>query len=298
MKDVLLAAMPREIDLAERLAAAMSISVTSIEVDVFPDRETRVLAPKAANTTILYCSLNNPNEKLVPLMLAASALRDLGAQKIILAAPYLCYMRQDKAFREGEAVSQRVLSKILSPWVDHIVTIEPHLHRAKDLRAVFPHIKATALSAAPLLAAYVETAASASELLLIGPDEEARSWTNAVAEASSAPYAIMSKHRRGDRDVRIELLNETEIEGKHIILVDDVVSSGATLVASAELLHQRGAARIDALTVHALCSTEDLRRIKSAGVSRIISTNSVPHETNEIDITPLLANALLQELDQ
>ena len=65
MKDVLLAAMPQEIDLAERLAAAMSISVTSIEVDVFPDRETRVLAPKAANTTILYCSLDNPNEKLV-----------------------------------------------------------------------------------------------------------------------------------------------------------------------------------------------------------------------------------------
>ena len=108
----------------------------------------------------------------------------------------------------------------------------------------------------------------------------------------------MSKQRRGDRDVRIELSNETAIEGKHIILVDDVVSSGATLIASAELLHQRGAARIDALAVHALCSTEDLRRIKSAGVSRVMSTNTVLHETNEIDIIPLLANALLQELDQ
>lgn len=298
MKDVLITATQRDWQAAERLSIEMNAAAAPIVVQKFPDSESKVRATQAGLVTVLYALLDQPDEKLLPLIFAASALRDLGAERIILVAPYLCYMRQDKAFCDGEAVSQRVLAKVLSPWIDHIVTVEPHLHRVKDFSAVFPDIKATALSAAPLLAALVDKSEGPKNILLVGPDQEAHAWTKAVAEKARAPFVIMTKQRRGDRDVKIELDDAVAVAGKHIYIVDDVVSSGATLAASARLLNQRGAAQIEALTVHALSSGDDLQQIKAAGVWRLRSTDTVPHETNEVSIAPLLADALFRELNQ
>lgn len=295
MKDVLIAAMQQDRQAAERLSIEMNVPASPITLQKFPDRESKVTATQAGRVTILYASLEQPDEKLIPLIFAASALRDLGAEKIILVAPYLCYMRQDKAFHDGEAVSQQVLAKILSPWIDEIVTVEPHLHRVADFSAVFPDIKAIALSAAPLLAALVNNGEGSKNILLIGPDQEARAWTKAVAEASQAPFVIMTKQRRGDRDVEVVIDDAVKVEGREIYLVDDVVSSGATLAAATVVLKQKGAARIEALAVHALCSNDDLIRLKEAGLSRLRSTDTVSHETNAISATPLLADALGKE---
>jgi len=295
MKNISIAAMPNDFASAQRLASAMSVEFAPIEIRDFPDGETLVRASDAARQTILYCSLNNPNEKLTPLVLAASALRDLGAEEIILVAPYLCYMRQDKAFHRGEAVSQRVIAKLLSSWIDQLVTVEPHLHRVKDLSLVFPDIKSISLSGALLLAELIDRDDAKDDVLLVGPDQEAGAWTKAVAQKAQLPYVVLTKKRLGDRDVSITIPKEATVKGKHIYLVDDVVSTGATLASAATLLREQGAAMIEALTVHALCSSEDLKHLKAAGITRLRSTDTISHETNAISIAPLLADALVRE---
>ncbi len=286
----LIAAMPEDIEPARRLETETGLPLAEIGVHKFPDGESLVRAPAAAETVFLYCSLNDPNGKLVDLGLAASALREAGAKRLVLIAPYLCYMRQDKAFHPGEAVAQRFIGALLAQWFDRVITVEPHLHRTKTLTAIMPGIESSALPAAELLAALIRRDGEvAADILVVGPDAESQSWTSSVAAAAGAAFMILAKHRSGDRDVSI-LAQETEnIAGKHVYLVDDIVSTGATLSAAASLLKRYGAARIDALVVHALFNKADEKRMLEAGIASIRSTDTVAHETNAIEISPLLA---------
>ncbi len=293
MNDVIIAATPDNLSSARELARQMNVELAPIYVNEFPDGEIKVRATKAAARVILFHRLDHPRGKLLPLVFAASALRDLGAREIVLVAPYLCYMRQDKAFKTGEAVSQCAIANLLSQWIDHIVTVEPHLHRTKNLASLFPNIKTTTLSAAPLLATLIGQSASTSNTLLIGPDVEAHSWTKRVAAKADIPFVILSKKRFGDRNVEITISDSAEFSAKQAFIIDDIVSSGATLCAAAAVLRQRGVSRIEALSVHALCGESDLKKFKDSGIARLQSTDSVPHQTNAISVIPTLAKALL-----
>src|SRR5690606_12617885 len=113
-----------------------------IESHSFPDGESRIRVPSAARTAFLYCPLDRPNEKLAALMLAVDAFRRGGSQRLVLVAPYLCYMRQDKVFHEGEAVSQQAVARFLSSLFDRILTADAHLHRVSSIAEVFPDIDA------------------------------------------------------------------------------------------------------------------------------------------------------------
>lgn len=295
MRDVLIAATPENMAAAHELATVTGFAAAPIETRRFPDGETKVRANGAAQTTILLHALDHPDEKLAPLIFSASALRDLGAGEIILVAPYLCYMRQDKAFASGEAVSQRVFSKMLSPWIDGLVTIEPHLHRVKSLDAVFPDIRAVALSASPVLADMITKGGPPENTLLIGPDEEARAWTERTAQHANVPYTVLSKVRHGDRNVAVTADDKAQFAGKHVCLLDDIVSSGATLAAAGQMVLESGAASVEAVVVHALCSADDLKALHAAGVESVRSTDTIKHVTNAASVTPLIAEALGRE---
>ncbi|MGE4218275.1 MAG: ribose-phosphate pyrophosphokinase-like domain-containing protein, partial [Alphaproteobacteria bacterium] len=158
------------LDPARRLAAALGLPCVEIELHRFPDGESRVRVPEAAEAALLYRSLDRPNDKLVDLLLAASSLRDSGTARLTLVAPYLCYMRQDMAFRPGEAVSQRAVCGFLDRLFDAVVTVEPHLHRIDSLAAVFPTAQAAALSATGLLAEALRTDGVDPATVLVGPD--------------------------------------------------------------------------------------------------------------------------------
>lgn len=295
MNDTLVAAMPGEGAPAGRLAAILKVHFCEIDVHHFPDGESRVRAPRAGATTILYNSLDRPNEKLIELGLAASALRDLGACRLVLVAPYLCYMRQDKPFQPGEAVSQRFIGALLANWFDRIVTVEPHLHRTKSLDEVFPDTETTALSAAPLLAELIRRDGDLEGAMIVGPDSESRPWTEAVAKAAGAPFFVLDKVRRGDSDVSITMGDDAPVSGRRVYLIDDVASTGGTLSAAANVLQKKGATRVEALVAHALFGEADLRRMAAAGIARVRSTDSAAHAANAIEIAPLLAGALSEE---
>lgn len=274
---------------AAALAEQLAVPCDQIDVHRFPDRESLIRVPRSAGTVILHRSLDDPNAKLIELILAASAARDGGAQRVVLVAPYLAYMRQDIAFKPGEAVSQRVIGKLIAAHFDGIVTVDPHLHRVATLAEAVPGIPAIALSAAPVLASAIETEQNPA---IVGPDSESRQWIESIARPLGLDMLLGSKERFGDRRVALSIAGIEKTKGRTAILVDDVISSGETLIAAACALREAGARRIEALATHCLASAEDIARMKASGIARIVSTDSIPGPTCGPTLAPLLADAL------
>ena len=276
---------------ARALAAAAGMPCRIVDVHRFPDGESRLTLPPALPAAVTLCrSLDRPNDKLVELLLAAATARDLGAARVTLVAPYLCYMRQDMAFAPGEAVSQRVVGRLLAERFDRVITVDPHLHRVSDLGVAIPcGSNAVALSAAPVIARFLASRLHAP--LLLGPDSESRPWVEAIAAAAGFEAAVAAKTRTGDRQVAIELPG-TDLSGREVVLVDDVASTGCTLARAAEKCLERGAARVHVVVTHGLFVGDAVDHLKDAGVDRIWSTDSVTHDTNAIPLAGVLAAAL------
>jgi ribose-phosphate pyrophosphokinase len=265
-----------------------------ISQHAFPDGEIRVTVGPAERTTIIYASLDQPNDKLIALLFAAEALRRDGCNRLVLLAPYLCYVRQDTAFHAGEAISQRVVGRLLAGIVDRVITVDTHLHRTPDIAMVFPGIRAENLSATPAIADALRDLDPAT--LVIGPDAESRRWVGDLAARLGLTCAVAKKARHGDRSVEIGFADPGLIAGRPALLVDDIVSSGGTLIACARALAAAGAAAIDAVVTHALFPSDMIREFASAGIRSIRSTYSVPHPTNAIVLDDLFAAALRGEI--
>lgn len=279
---------------AMRIAANLGAPYAEISVHQFPDGESRITMPNATPDglfeRVAICrTLNNPNEKIVQLLIAARTARTLGAKHLTLVAPYLCYMRQDMAFHSGEAVSQIIVGKWLADHFDAVVTVDPHLHRIDALADAIPIDSAVALSAAPLLGhfAYQQN----NNAVLLGPDEESRQWVSIAAVAAHLRFGVCRKTRHNDHDTTIEIA-DIAIKGQHIILVDDIVSSGGTLMSAARACLANGARQVDALVVHALFNDDIAHQLRASGITHIWSTDSVVHATNAISLAPLIAASL------
>lgn len=274
---------------ATRLARTLGAGrVQRVEVHRFPDGERLVrVASPARRRAVVVRSLHDPDDKLMETLLAADALRRSGAREVILVAPYLPYLRQDRAFRPGEAVSARVVGGILGRSFDRVLTVQAHLHRIPRLADLVPG-RAESLSAAPALARWL--ARGRFRPCLVGPDAESEPLVRALAEETGLPFVVGRKERLGDGRVRVHL--PVLPPEAHALVVDDLASTGATLAAAARGARARGALRVDVAVVHALFSPEALRRLRGAGVRRVVSTDTVPHKSNAVSVTALLADAL------
>ncbi|MEO7246540.1 MAG: ribose-phosphate diphosphokinase [Rubrivivax sp.] len=280
-----------EAPLAGRLAAALGVTVLPIARHRFPDGEVRLTLPAALPPRVwLLCGLQQPNDKLAQLMLLAPAMRELGALNLTLVAPYLAYQRQDMAFAPGEVVSQRQLGRALAAWFDAVVTVDPHLHRVASLDEVLPGRCGVALSAAAAIGAFV--AERVPGALLLGPDDESRQWVQEAARVSRLDHAWCHKVRRGDLDVSVALPAGVPLQGRAVVLVDDVASSGRTLAAAARQALAAGAIHVDVAVTHALFVDDALDVVRAAGVRDVWSSDSVPHASNAIGVAPLIAAAL------
>ena len=280
-----------EADLARRLAAALGWSWSVIDVHRFPDGESRLRLPaKLPPRVVLLRGLDCPNGKLASLLLVAAGARELGASQLTLVSPYLAYMRQDMAFTPGEVVSQRHLGRLLAGSFDAVITVDPHLHRVSTLGEVIPGRRVQALTAAPLLGRHV--AQQVPGALLMAPDEEAGQWVRAAAAANGLDHAVCHKQRHGDRDVDVALPG-VDVSGRAVVLLDDVASTGRTLVAAARGALARGATSVDVAVTHALFVGDALARVSGAGVRHVWSSDCVPHASNAVSVVPLMAAAVL-----
>lgn len=276
--------------LAGKIAAAAHLPLACLDRHVFPDGEIKLRLPeRLPSRVVLLRSLNNPNTKLVELLLAAHAARTLGARHLTLVAPYLAYMRQDVAFEPGEAVSQQIVGRHLADLFDAVITVDPHLHRVATLKEAVPAAHALALSAAPLLSEFAF--GQCPDALLIGPDEESEQWISAAATAHALDHAVCRKTRHGDRHVEIRL-PDVPVTGRAVVLLDDIASSGHTLAQTARLLHDAGARSIDVAVTHALFADGALPLMAQAGVRHVWSSDTVGHGSNAISIAGLVAQAL------
>lgn len=294
MSAVALQSLPTGAADATRLAKLLGVPTQTIDVHRFPDGELRVTVGPAAPTVILYAPLDAPNDKLIALLFAAEALRRGGARRLVLVAPYLCYMRQDAAFNPGEAISQKVIGPLLARSFDRIVTVDAHLHRTHDIGAVFPGSEAEDLSAMPAIAAALSGVDKTT--VVAGPDEESLPWVSDLAGRLGLGHAVARKTRAGDRSVSIAFADPAVFKGRPALLVDDIVSSGGTLVACAQALRAAGATKIDAVITHALFPPALMQDFARAGIGSVRSTSSVPHPSNAIALDDVLAAALRREL--
>jgi ribose-phosphate pyrophosphokinase len=276
---------------ASRLADASGLAFSKVERHRFPDGEIKLRLPDTLpERVVVLRTLDHPNEKLVELLLTARTARTLGARHLTLVAPYLAYMRQDIAFRPGEAVSQRIVGRFLADLFDAVITVDPHLHRVATLAEAVPALQAIVLSGAPLLADLV--ARRRPGALLMGPDGESAQWIAQAAARHGFDHAVCTKVRHGDHAVEVEL-PPVPVAGRAVVLLDDVASTGHTVAQAARLLLAAGAGTVDSAVTHALLSDEALRMMRQAGVGDIWSTDTIPHPTNAVSVAHLLAQALL-----
>lgn len=285
-------AMPGNESLGRSLAQATGARLGAIDVHTFPDGEAlvRIDVPVAGDVVVIACTLGHPHDKTLPVLFAADAARELGASHVGLVAPYLAYMRQDARFRPGEAVSSRSFARLLSSSFDFLLTVDPHLHRWRSLDQIYT-LRSQVVPAAPAIARWLHDQVPMP--LLVGPDEESRPWVAEVARLAQAPFTVMTKTRRGDRDVSVVMQAPgDDWTGRTPVLVDDIVSTGHTLVAAAQALREAGLAPPVCVAVHALCEADAEARLRDGGIARLVSCDSIAHPTNAIALGPELGPAL------
>jgi ribose-phosphate pyrophosphokinase len=274
--------------LVQTIAREIDGEVGALALHRFPDREMyiRLDAEVALREVILVCGLHDPDAKTLPLLFAANAAKDLGARRVGVVAPYLGYLRQDTRFKPGEAITSATFGRIVSAFADWIITVDPHLHRYSSLGAVYS-IPGVVAHAASLMASWIRENVDAP--VLIGPDSESEQWVAEVAHGASAPYVVLAKTRRGERDVSVSLPQMERWRDQTPVLVDDIISTARTMVAALSHLNEIGFTPSVCVGIHGIFADDAYEALKAANATRIVTCNTVPHESNGIDVDPAIA---------
>ena len=280
--------LPGNGDLAGRLARRLSAEVGALTVRRFPDGESyvRLHSDVGGRSVVLVCTLDRPDDKLVPLYFLAATARELGAARVGLVAPYLAYMRQDTRFQPGEGVTSAQFARLLSSTVDWLVTVDPHLHRVASLADIY-RVPAVTVAAAPAIAAWLR--AHVAEPLVIGPDSESEQWVRAVADAAGAPHVVLAKVRRGDRDVEVSVPEVDRWRGRTPVLVDDIISTAGTMIETVGRIRRAGLADPICIGVHAVFASDAYSELLAAGAARIVTCDTVLHASNAIPLDEPIA---------
>lgn len=282
---------PGQERLAGSIARQLQIPTGLMHLHHFPDGESLVRLPEdlAGRDLLIVCSLEQADHRAMPLMFLAETAREFGARRVGLIAPYLGYMRQDKRFHPGEAITSALFARFLSTHFDLLVTVDPHLHRHHSLDEIYT-IPAISLHAADTIARWIGS--EISNPVLIGPDEESEQWVAEVAARAGAPFTVLTKTRHGDSNVEVSVPEVAKYAHHTPVLVDDIISTGMTMIETTRHLLAAGMLAPVCVGVHAVFADDACERMQHNGIGRIVTCNTIPHATNGIDISPLLAAAI------
>ena len=273
------------------LADHLEVDRATVTLRNFPDGETyvRVDDEMEGRRAIVLATLDRPDAKVLPLFLLADTLRDLGASEVGLVAPYLAYMRQDKRFRPGEGITSRYFANMVSDHLDWLVTVDPHLHRYDSLDAIY-EIPSRLVHAAPRVADWV--AAEVDRPLVIGPDGESEQWVAEVADLAGAPYVVLEKVRSGDRQVDVSVPDVDRWTDHTPVLVDDIISTGGTMIQTTGHLLDAGMRAPVCIGVHGILAGAADEALLEAGADRVVTTDTIAHPTNAISVAEDVAEAI------
>lgn len=277
--------------LQKALCKSLHFQAGNLKTHTFPDEEVLItLNTEVKNKPVFFVlSTDRPNGKIMPLILAAETAKALGAQSIGLITPYLAYMRQDIAFNQGEGISSKYFAKLLSTYFDWLITVDPHLHRWQSLAEVFT-IETTVVQAAPAIAKWIKT--KVQQPILIGPDLESIQWVSDIAQRCDAPFLVVEKTRLGDEKVTATIPKLEHYLAHTPVLIDDIISTGMTMIETVKHIQSYGITKTICLGVHALFAKDAYNKLLQSGVTDIVTCNTIKHCTNQIDINPLLVEAV------
>jgi len=283
----------------EHIAVELSLlggyELVSVDIKRFPDGEIyfRVLSDVSSRDIIYVNSLQrDPNEALIETFLALDTLRDLGARKIIAIIPYMSYARQDARFNPGEAISIYTIAKLFKTLrIDHIVVVDMHLHRISDPNTLFG-ANFHNITGVRELAKYVKKYHSIENTVIVGPDEEAEQWAKIMSEElGGVEYGVLEKTRLTAESVVIRA-RDVNVSGKNVVIVDDIISTGGTIIEAVKALRSLGARDIIVTTVHPLLVGNAYQRLLKLALRDLVGTNTVLSPISKVSITPALIETL------
>lgn len=284
--------LPGNEPLGEKLTASGSFEAGEFTLRNFPDGETyaRILSDVADKHIFVLCSLNNPDPKLLPLVFFADVLREFGAQKITLIAPYLSYMRQDIRFNPGEAITSQTFAHLVAHYFDELLTFDPHLHRYHSLDELYT-IPAKVLHAAEPIAHWIKK--QVAKPVIIGPDRESKQWAADISSKIDAPYVVLTKVRHGDADVEITLPSIEQYKEHTPVVIDDIISTATTMMQAVKQLVAAGMQAPVCVGVHAIFAGDSFQQLKNSGVAQVVTCNTVTHPSNQIDVSAQLLEQII-----
>lgn len=276
---------------AKSICKALTFEMGSLSLRQFPDKETyiEILSDVKNQDIIFIATLDKPNSKVLPLLFAAQTAKDLGANHIGLIAPYLSYMRQDQRFKTGEAITAKYFSQIISNYFDWMITIDPHLHRIKNLYEIYA-IPTYCLHSTLAIANWIQE--NVKDPLIVGPDKESEQWVNDIAEKLQVPYIVLGKKRMGDKLVRITMPNLHQYKNLTPILIDDIISSGATMIESVNQLRREKMKPPIIIAIHAIFTSGSYEKLTNLDIQELVTTNTIKHRSNQIDIAGIIIDCV------
>ena len=279
---------------AEELAERIDADYVETKIEHFPDGELHITVPKCAREAIVVQSMAfRPNEYFMELLFICDALRRDGCKKIIAVIPYLAYARQDMEFHKGEEVSFQAVSHLMEIYCDSLITVDAHLHRIKNIKFIASKAKNT--SAMPIIGEYLKEKYNLNKPVVIGPDEESEQWAKQIAEVLSCDYDVFKKTRHSATKVEIKP-KERDLNGRDVVVIDDIVSTGGTMAQAVEIAKKEGAEKVLSVCTHGLFVDDALRKITRAGADEVLSTNTVQNKTAKIDVVGAVADILNNRL--
>lgn len=290
MNNVLLFTLPGNEEIAFKIAKLLGCEIGDVVIRHFPDGETCIdIETNVLGAEIfVVASLHQPDEKFMPLYFLCKTLKELGAYSVKLVAPYLAYMRQDKRFKPGECISSDLFAHLVSTFIDEIITIDPHLHRHHSMGEIYS-IPAKVIHASNLIAEWIK--ANIPDAVLIGTDEESEQWVSAVAKDAKKPFIVLNELRIGDAQVSITVQDVSAWKNHTPVLIDDIISTAKTMIETIEHLKKAGYKSPVCIGVHGIFSGNAYQELTKTGAT-VITSNTVPHETNSIDVSSLIVDTL------
>jgi ribose-phosphate pyrophosphokinase len=280
---------PGTFDLADKIARRLGADVAVASLRIFSDGESSIKLGRIGKNCVIVQSTNPPTDThLIQLLMMAKKCTDDGAQDVCAVVPYLGYARQDRAFLEGEVVSISLVSKLFeSVGLKHIITVDIHSELAMSYFASIQNV-----SSIPLLADYASKM-RLHDPIAVSPDAGGTNRAKEFARHLDIDVLVLKKSRhKVTGDVTIEERLDVDISKRDAIVIDDIISSGGSLIKAAEVLNKKGVGKIYAMCAHALLINDAAQKIKSAGVEDIVSTNSIPSQYAKVDLSPEIALAL------
>jgi len=282
---------PASQELGREIADILKTRIVPIEFKRFPDGESRIRFTESVegeDVVIVQTTSPPQNETLIQLFIMADNARDLKAKSITAVVPYFAYARQDKRFRTGEPFSVKTIVSLFEACgVSRIITVNSH--NPKVLKTF--KIRIDDLSAISLLAEYFkEQGFNKAFSLSLG--KKAVDMAMQADNVLGGGYGYISTQRdRVSGEVTIEE-KTLPVKNRNVVVLDDIISSGGTMVKAVELVRKQGARRVYAACVHPLLIGDAKDTILESGANGIVGTNCVPSPFSVVSVAPLIAKAL------